>query len=63
MHPRYREYAKYMKNTCGEGCSVKVEHFIEDWEPIGKEVLDCMEEDGVVTIKDGVATLTNSEEN
>jgi len=47
----FKKYLDYLKNTGG---SPKIDHFDEDWEPIGPQVRKEMKAAGLIYEKDGM---------
>lgn len=52
--PDYKQYLDYIRNTGGKP---KVEHFDEDWEPIGPMLRKDMKAAGLIVEKDGFITI------
>lgn len=48
ISPYYFKYTEYIRNQTG--CRCKIKHFIEDFMPIGQDVLAQMKEHGLVGI-------------
>ena len=49
-----QQYVDYVKNA---GRAVKLDHFIEDWEPIGKALILDLVATGLLIVKDNVVCL------
>ena len=56
MKDKYKSYLEYINHGGGE---VKIEHFEEDWKPIGRIIINEMMTAKLIVVKNGLITIKN----